>query len=150
MATGSGQQLSDLGLQVVQPRQPLFVGRHVRKGCPPILHHQPIGLLESGHLQDALQQRNRQDFGVAEVGLGVGRVPPLGHNGLGFQEFVHKAVDPEHSVVYAIRHRSSSSGRRIKGCASILPLRRGLTTLLFQLKTGVKLHRPPNSSLERT
>jgi len=138
MATGSSQQLPDLGLPVVQPRQPLFVGRQVRKGCPPILHHQTRGLLESGHLQDALPQRHRQDCGGAEVGLGVGRVPPLGHNGLGFQEFVHKAVDHEQSVVYAIRHRSSSSRGRIKGCASILPFRRGLTTLLFQLKTGVE------------
>jgi hypothetical protein len=48
--------------------------------------------------RNALQQRNRQDFGVAEVGLGVRRVPPLGHKGMGFQEFVHKAVDHEHSV----------------------------------------------------
>ncbi len=53
-----------------------------------------------------------------------------------FEEFIHKAVDLDHVVVYAAVHRLSSS-ERIKGHASILYLRIGLTTLLLQLKTEV-------------
>ena len=123
VATGGRQQVAHLGQQVGQPRQPLLVRGQVRKRRLPVLGHQPIGLFERGDFKDALQQGERQHFGITKGGLRVGRPPPLGQDRMGFQEFVHKAVDRNHGVVYALRHRSSASRGRVKGCASILHLR---------------------------
>jgi hypothetical protein len=76
--TGGGQQASDLGQQGVPPRQPLFVGGQLGKGRPPVLRPQPLRLVERGAFTHPLPQGTRQHCGIAELGLGVRRVTPMG------------------------------------------------------------------------
>jgi hypothetical protein len=104
----------------MHPRQPLLVGRQLREGCPPVPGYQAIGLLKGGDFKHSLQQGYRQHFGIAEVGLGMGRTSPVGQPGLGFEPLVHKAVEFGHLLVYAACHRSSVLGGRFKDGASIL------------------------------
>src|ERR1700737_4673457 len=111
VATGGGQYPPHLGPQMVQPCHPLLICWQVRKGAPPISCYQAIGLLQCGDRKHPLEQSNRHHFGVAELGLGMGRATPASQRWVGFQEFIDKAVDLDHVVVYATMHRSSSSGK---------------------------------------
>jgi hypothetical protein len=123
LGTGSEQQSTDLGQQVVHPRQPLFVGGQMAKRGLPVLRHQPIGLFERGNFTYPLQQGNRQHFGIAKLRLGVRRVPPLSQLRVGFEEVVHNTIEFDHLMLYACTHRSSPPGNRIKARTSILLFR---------------------------
>src|SRR5712691_4081977 len=112
MGTGGGQQPSNLGQQVVHPRHPLLVRGQMGKCRPPVLRHQSIRLFERGDFKTPLQQGHRQHFGIAELGLGVRRVTPVGQARMGFQEFVHKTIEFDHLMLYADTHRSSPSGKQ--------------------------------------
>jgi hypothetical protein len=72
LGTRRGQQLPNVRPEMVNPREPLLVRTQRRKGRPPVLGDQSIGLFEGGDCQDALQQRNRQHFGITEARLGMG------------------------------------------------------------------------------
>lgn len=73
MATGARQEPPNLRPSLLQPRHPLLIGRQGRKGAAPIPGDQPIGLFERRHRKHPLEQGNRQDFGVAELRLRMGR-----------------------------------------------------------------------------
>src|SRR5262249_49131871 len=98
--------------QVMQPGQPLVVGRQGREGCAPVLGDQAIGLFERGHFQNPLQQRDAQHFGIAKLGLRMGRAAPVSQRRTGFEELIDKTIDFSHLVLYAGPHRSSSSGKQ--------------------------------------
>ncbi len=52
---------------------------------------------------------NRHHFGITAPRDSVGRLSPLPQGCGGFQEIIYNAVDLSHLLVYAVRHRSSSS-----------------------------------------
>jgi hypothetical protein len=112
MGTGSDQQSSDLGHQLVHPRQPLFVRGQLGERRPPILRHQAICLFEGGDFKYSLQQGKRQHFSITELGLGVRRATPLGPSRVSFEEFIHKTIEFDHLLFYIDTHRSSPSGKQ--------------------------------------
>src|SRR5713101_3724169 len=93
VATGGSQQGPDLRQQVMHARQPLLVGRQGRESRAPVLRHQTIGLFKGSYRKDPLQQGDGQHLSIAERGLRIRRVPPLGESRVTFQKFVYKAVD---------------------------------------------------------
>ncbi len=103
--------------------------------------YQPVGLFEGGHLENPLQQGNSQNLGLAEwVGRGATVATTRARDAL-------SGIRPSNSEVSVIcwatllvigRHLQ----RRIKGRASIILLRAGLTTLPFQLRIEVNKSLP--------
>src|SRR5205085_9359656 len=98
--------------ELMQAPQPFRVREQARESALEVIGYQTIGLLESGDLKRALQQRNGQDFRVSKAWHRMGRTPPSGAMWMSLQVVVNKAVDFGHLMLYALGHRSSSFGRR--------------------------------------
>src|SRR4051794_12303333 len=102
------QQGADRSRERLQTCHPLLVRAEARKSRSIIVSHQPVSLLETGHPETPLEQRDGQHFGISKGRLVMGRLPPVRQRGMGGQEIVDKDVEFGQVMLYA-RHRSRSS-----------------------------------------